>query len=331
MIGNRKQYYAPLLRLVLFLWLLSLLYSAGMLGTSTVGAQEQRELKSENFTVVFLQPNEPLARGMLEMAEQARIRIFKRTAVSFREQTRLVICRTQKEFQSRTNFASESIVAAAVSNTLTIYLNAEKIHSLPASQVRQTLVHEYAHLFLGRKLPARLPRWANEGLAMHLAGQWSFGDSLTLTWSRILGTFIPFRQLVATFPQDDRQLHLAYLQSYSMINFLIKRRYPDEKLNGFLLDLTDSKLGPRLIEILWDPVIRDGLETAWRRSLGSALKNWFLVLTSATVFWFLIALLFILAYIRKQRERQEKLRVWEEEERIYSSLDEADEDERGFD
>ena len=44
-----------------------------------------------------------------------------------------------------------------------------------------------------------------------------------------------------------------------------------------------------------------------------------------------MALLFILAYIRKQRERREQLRVWEEEERIYSSLNEADEDERGFD
>lgn len=328
---NRKPYYAPLLRRVLFLWLLSLLYSAGMLGTSAIGAQEQRELESKNFTIVFPPSSEPLARGMLEMAEHARLRVFKRTSVSFREQTRLVICRTQREFQSRTNFASESIVAAAVSKTLTIYLNAEKIHSLPASQVRQTLVHEYAHLFLGRKLPARLPRWADEGLAMHLAGQWSFGDSLTLTWSRIFGALIPFRQLVARFPQDGRQLHLAYLQSYSMIGFLIKRAHADEGLDGFLLDLTDSKLGPRLIERLWDPMMRDSLEMQWQRSLGSAFKNWLLVLTSTSVLWFLVALLFILAYIRKQRERREQLRVWEEEERIYSSLNEADEDERGFD
>jgi hypothetical protein len=285
-------------------------------------AQHLRELESENFSIVFSQPNEELARGMLEMAEQARNEIFRHTSISFRERTRLVICRTQSEFQSRTNFASESIVACAVPEASTIYLNAEKIHTLPAPQVSQTLVHEYAHLFLGRKLPARLPRWADEGLAMHLAGQWSFGDSLTLTWSRVLGTLIPFRQLVASFPQDDRQLHLAYLQSYSMIDFLIKRTHPREGLNGFLLDLTDPKVGSRLIERLWDPLLRDSLELQWQRSLGSTLKNWLLVLTSTGVFWFLVALLFILAYLRKRRERKERLRIWEEEEHIYSSLDE---------
>lgn len=322
MLDHRKPNCPTLLRRALFLWLIYLLFSPGILGTGALGAQELRELDSENFTIVFSQANEPLARGMLEMAEHARIQIFKHTSISFREHTRLVICRTQKEFQSRTNFVSESIVAAAAPEISTIYLNAEKIHSLPTPQIQETLIHEYAHLFLGRRLPARLPRWADEGLAMHLAGQWSFGDSLTLTWTRIFGSFISFRQLVSSFPQDGRQLQLAYLQSYSIIDYLIKRKYPDEGLNGFLIDLTDQKLGPRLIQSLWEPIIRDGLEMGWQRSLGSAFKNWVLILTSTSVFWFLVALLFILAYIRKRREREEQLRVWEEEERIYSSLDE---------
>jgi hypothetical protein len=50
------------------------------------------------------------------------------------------------------------------------------------------------------------------------------------------------------------------------------------------------------------------------------LKNIALVLTSTTVFWTIVTLLFLTAYIKKRRRQKQLIKSWEGEEQILSSL-----------
>jgi hypothetical protein len=291
------------------------------------GATPAREISSRYFRAANFTPaQETMVEKLLDVAEEARLAVLRNAPTPLVEPTTLFVCQTQKEFREKTHFQSESIIAAASATESRIYVNAERFSTLTPRELSATLVHEYAHIYLGKRVKGTMPRWLNEGLAMHLAGQWGFDDYISLASARLFGGLIPLREIEISFPADSRSLHIAYLESYSVVDFIAgnQERYREEGVKAFVRDLADSRSGPIILEDLWDPLIRDSLELNWKRSFGSRIKNLALALTSTTIFWTLVTLLFVTAYLRKRRRQQQILREWQTEERVYTSLPEED-------
>jgi hypothetical protein len=286
-----------------------------------------RDVSSRYFTATNIAPaQEHMVKTLLEVAEEARITVLRNAPTPLAEPTELFLCQTQKEFRERTHFRSETIIAAAAAQESRIYINVEQFPKLTPRELSATLVHEYAHIYLGKKVKGTMPRWLNEGLAMHLAAEWGFDDYISLATTRLFGGLIPVRDLEMTFPSDSHSLRTAYLESYALVDFIVthQERYRSEGVKAFVRDLADAQRGPQILDDLWDPRIRDSLELNWIHSLGSRIRNLVLVLTSTTVFWMLVTLLFLTAYMRKRRRQQHVLREWDAEERIYSSLPKED-------
>lgn len=79
--------------------------------------------------------------------------------------------------------------------------------------LKRVLVHEFTHALV-HDLTSRCPLWINEGLAEYFSG----------SHPRVIGQVIPLNQLEKNFPfRDIRMVGLAYLESYSAVQYLISK------------------------------------------------------------------------------------------------------------
>lgn len=88
----------------------------------------------------------------------------------------------------------------------------------------QQIVHEALHAQLDAVAPSA-PLWLHEGLAQHLARQWSPEHERSYRLIAERGTWVPFPSLLGTFQviDDSADARLAYHQSLAMVELLVDR------------------------------------------------------------------------------------------------------------
>lgn len=263
-----------------------------------------------------------MIKDILQTAKLARQRVDDKVKRPLLLKTEIVLCTTQAEFEEQTHFSSEHILASADPVNNVIFVNLQLLAKSPLEQFLKTFVHEYVHIYLGKMCTRRLPRWLEEGIAMHFAGDWHLSDAIDLALARLSGKYIPLAELEVSFPTEPKKMRLAYLQSYSLVSYILKQRYNRADVSTLVDDLTDPKDGQELISLYWNRLVRDGYELNWRNATKYAIRNFIIILMLAfnTIFWFGVSVLFIIAYFRKRRRQRPLLEEWEQEERIYSSL-----------
>ena len=282
---------------------------------------ENVQLKqSKYFSLEFPKGKEQAAAFIGGLAEKAREEVNRHVPFPLEDRITIVYCSTEKEFLQASGMKPEHFLACAVAEKRVIYINGELIRTLELDESFSVLLHEYAHVYLGLKVLDPLPHWLNEGLAMHLAKDWSVLDSLRLSFAHILGKTIPFSQLEGGFPTNPSAIPLAYLQSYSMTDFIMKQFFGGGGLHPFLKRLMDPMEGAQIVEHLQDPIIIKSLEEQWKRRLGGWRRNLVVVLTSSSLLWFALASLFLYAYVKKRQQQKRQLKVWEEEEFNHTSF-----------
>ena len=267
---------------------------------------------SEHFIAEFPAENAKLAQFFLDAAESARDYIIKRAGSPLDVRIHLVYCKTQDEFLRRTSMNPEHIIAAASPGRQTIYINGEQMKTMDRNETASVLVHEYAHVYLGIKAQDTLPRWLDEGLAMHLAGEWGLSRSLRLTTAYVFGNLIPLSRLEGSFPTQEPSLGMAYLQSYSLTSFIIDKYY-DGEIESLIGSISHPSRGQRNIQRFWNPMIADSLENQWKKSFGGWFRNLLVVLVSSSFLWFGMTTLFIWAYLKKRKQAKKQMEIWEEE------------------
>jgi len=96
-----------------------------------------------------------------------------------------------------------------------------------------TLVsHELTHLVFAEAVdnPYHFPpRWLNEGLAVHLSQGYDASDRATVSAAVGTGSIIPLEGLAGLFPTTRDRFSLAYAESISAVDFLI-REFGEEAL-----------------------------------------------------------------------------------------------------
>jgi Flp pilus assembly protein TadD len=94
----------------------------------------------------------------------------------------------------------------------------------------QLLTHEYAHALVAEVASGGAPAWLDEGIAQHLAGEWSDGRSRLASERLRAHGILPFESLEASFSriasQDDAER--AYFQAYLAVDYLTFRYGPRE-------------------------------------------------------------------------------------------------------
>jgi len=270
------------------------------------GLDGYESVSLEDITVYFLPEQKNLAEILLKMSKEAKNLAQNRSGLKAKGDVRIIFCKDEKEFYAKSSVRQENIYACAVHIDNAIYINGAAFRKSPVN-LREVLVHEFAHLLIGSNIKAPLPRWLEEGLAMHIAAESRFGDSLKLAYARFFGKTIPLREISLNFPQDQHLLNLAYAQGYSVVSFLLQMKKTSLK------DLL-SGLARNGTELYWDSLFVKNVEVQWVKWLGSKWRNVILIVTSSTIFWLGISFLFILAYTKKRRRAKLKIDQWQDEE-----------------
>ena len=136
---------------------------------------------------------------------------------------------------------------------------------------QNTVIHELTHILVGHftfSCIGTLPTWLNEGLSMYSEGDLDSGSQSQLDQAIRSDALLTIRSLNGGFSELPDKANLSYSQSYSIVNFLIEA-YGQEKLTELLIALRDAKpIDEALLEVYGFDT--DGLEDAWRQSIGAA-------------------------------------------------------------
>jgi hypothetical protein len=176
----------------------------------------------------------------------------------------------------------------------------------------ETFTHELTHLILGKQFGAHpIPRWLNEGLAMYEAYEWNPSQDLLMGRAVLSGELLSLDQLTRAFGGESFEVQLAYLQSYSLINYLIST-YGREGFHAFVLQLARGQSFDEALQKTLN-LSAQSLEAGWKRHLKIRF-NWIPILTSTTVLWFLITCSFFGIYLVRKRKNRRILQRWRREE-----------------
>ncbi len=178
----------------------------------------------------------------------------------------------------------------------------------------EIVVHELAHVMLHSALRGvDIPRWLDEGFAMHMAREWGFWDRASLLVAVVSGNMISLGAIhrVNDFPEHRAQL--AYQESALAVQYIL-RQYGEAGLHALFdrLRLTGSinqasfdAFGISIVEFERDWLAYMERTYGWRMILGESLS-----IAIAPLF----GILCLLAYLQIRRRRRATLRRWAREE-----------------
>jgi hypothetical protein len=210
-------------------------------------------------------------------------------------------------------------VGAADLEAMAIVLKSPGSDGWPHS-FEQVAVHEYAHIFLhlraGRS--PQVPRWLDEGFAMHAAFEWGLESHLRLSRAAWAGQLLDLAALEDVNSFRGERAALGYTQAFAAYQFLEEQYGRDgvvELLNGLAEGLSFGQ--------------------AFRRATGSAFPefqaalklhlkeqtNVVSLLADSALWWGLLALLIVAGWWFKRRRAREIQRRWQVEDRLHGEPD----------
>jgi len=113
-----------------------------------------------------------------------------------------------------------------------------------------------------------IPTWLNEGLAMYGEGGPQSMELAQFEQARAADQLLALRSLAGGFSEESDRATLSYTESYSVVNFLIQT-YGRDKMTALLIGLRNGATADEALQAVYG-FDTDGLEDAWRTSIGAA-------------------------------------------------------------
>jgi len=212
------------------------------------------------------------------------------------------------------------ITAFALPDRDLIVVDTSRVYTKPFT-LRSTLKHELCHLLLHQNIDSRLlPRWIDEGVCQWASGgvaelMADDGDRI-LTKAAVSDRLISITEL-ARFPMDEPSLILAYEESKSFVEYIV-RDFGKTELMQILENLKEGDtISESIQKSLGLPLSE--LELKWHSSLKRKY-TWFTYLSANlyTIIFVLAALITVYGFIRLIQKKRAYKDDEEEEEEIKS-------------
>lgn len=177
--------------------------------------------------------------------------------------------------------------------------------------------HELAHIALHEALEGRhVPRWLDEGFAVHLSGESALDRMQTLWTATLAETLMPLTQLDTSFPDDSVGTPIAYAQSADVVRYLLRTRYSQRFIAMLRRVRSGQPFGSAMADAYGFEVYGVGensLEDEWRRDVAKRYSFW-PVLFSGSMVWIGALGLFVVGYYRRRKQQRVTLDRWAVEE-----------------
>lgn len=291
--------------------LVAVTISLGALSPSVTVAQDFQTLETEHFVVQYSASQEKLAGSAAQAAEEAFHRVSEFLGTFPDRRISLVIAPDRKTFVRLSGGMVPDWgigLAMPVARQILITSPAEAPARIDLNEI---ITHEVAHVLLGLSLPGQpLPRWFDEGHAMYHARQWRIAESSRIVWALVARTLIPLVELERFFPHGRASAELAYTESYTTVEFMIKTDGPDAFREFVRRAAGYGDFEAALIETYgWN---LQEFESVWRRYLRERYM-WATLPTYLSIPG-IFTLLFLAAYLRKRYRARRKIAAWQEED-----------------
>lgn len=254
-----------------------------------------------------------LARSLASRAQKALARLEARFSLAPKARVLIILTSSAQDYQKAQ--PGERRVPAWSAGTAYPELNLIVLKSwraVPGLDVDRVLNHELAHLVLGRFFGRReVPAWLNEGLTMHLAGDWSLSRQVAMARALASDRLIPLGRLVRGFPLGPVDAETAYAQSYYFLAFL-RDRYGREVLERLVQNL-GLGVSPENALLQISGLRQDELEDEFSEWLKKRF-SFFWILTGPGTVWVLAVVLLIVGVLFRRRAAARKIAEWEAEE-----------------
>ena len=164
---------------------------------------------------------------LIDNADRAKAMMTARFGVQVLSSVHVRIARTLDEMSTLAPADApypEYAAGVAYSEIGLVLLSAESARPDGAT-LEEVFEHELAHVALHDAVSGRaVPRWFNEGLAIHLSGEATLARMSTLSSAAISNSLLPLRSLIHNFPSDLVGTPLAYAQSADLVRFLLRQQ-----------------------------------------------------------------------------------------------------------
>lgn len=196
---------------------------------------------------------------------------------------------------------SDIIVAFAVPHKDLIVIDYSKMKTDPFT-IDATLKHELCHLLLNKYVRREnMPRWLDEGIAQWVSG--GLADIIirqkrsVLNEAILSGRYIEIKALAERFPKDRKSLILAYEESKSFVEYIIR----EYDLKGLRTLLGYLKEGERMESAVYKSFALSygELEVRWYNGLKKRMTwHFFLINNLYEILFFITAIILIYGFIR---------------------------------
>ncbi len=284
-----------------------------LLASFETGAEESvRVANGVRFT--FEPADAPFVEHVLGIVREATPHLRATLGLPAAETIHIHIAPTQEAFLTYTPGAIPDWGAGyAVPDRRLVVLKSPRITGTYDGS-REIVVHELAHVILHSALRGvDIPRWLDEGFAMHMAREWGFWDRASLVIAVVSGNLVSLGaiQRVNTFSEPRAQL--AYQESALAVQYIL-RRYGEPGLHTLFDRLRQTgSINQACLDAFGVGIAgfeREWLEYmernyGWRMLLGENLS----ILIGP-----LFGVLCLLAYLQIRRRRKATLRRWARDE-----------------
>jgi hypothetical protein len=291
-----------------------------------------KRYQSGSFELVYLPLDENQREHWLKLSQKSLASVSKRLGIQYQGvPIRIILTPSDalfdREFQRLARRPPPGwALAVAFSRQRTIIIRSHATRPLTADSFPMTLRHELAHILIGqidarRSASRGIPRWLNEGLAMWASDQrLERLQQLEVSLLAKSKSLPRFRELEDHFPPHSQDVHRAYLQSLSYLEWIEdKAKLKEKSIADLCAELSnDVPLDNAIFRVTWTP----DPEFEWRYQLQTS-SNYAEYLLRSFTLWQAMALLAIVAFIRhilKSRRIKRKLTAEDElEEAIWDA------------
>ncbi len=193
--------------------------------------------------------------------------------------------------------------SVAVTTGTTMVFRLDIVDRDRANSLDTVLRHECVHFALNR-VPARLPRWFEEGLAVHHAGLPYLALDTTVERAAAAGRLPPFADADRLFAGDAREAALGYGLGQRAVEAFV-RRFGDGAVARLVGALAEGDAFPAAFAQASGESL-DDFERSLRAEVTPALPFWLFVIAEnlELALLFLAALLAALGYVRWRLRRE---------------------------
>lgn len=267
-----------------------------------------RSIVEGKVTIYWYKGDEDFARELMATAQQALIRLSADTGATLETPVSIYIYASPRDLQGSMIFPREWSGGVAFTRYGTIAIG---IAPGDLSWGKRAMTHEFAHLVIHQMTLNpynELPNWLDEGLAMYAEGEPELELAVLIKVAAASNRLISVRSLSSPFSALAGEATLAYAQSYSLVEYLI-RNYGQGKMLELLSIFQKGSDYDEALERVYR-FDMDAFNVLWRDSIGIPLlpdeeKGMHPAVIGGIVGLVVAAIIVIITIVRRRLRRRE--------------------------